>query len=500
MKTLIIASWGRPKSRDGRWLWKEARYISEDRRYLINARSSLALLTHMALEEGITPHILIIAPDTLFTSTNAPTPKTYHELLRAVESWLRECTREMGEETGLKPIEEAEITILPGIGRFKRGDEEYVFQAQLSNFRILSYLKILRHLIEGGFQEIWIDLTHGINYSTTLTYQSTIDALESLALYEGLTAEETKDKLKVYNSDPYDPAKEEGQELILHEIKSTTFTSINLPKIKDLKRNLKSKNPISKLLKIEAEREEAKRIAAIKKELLKTQDEAIINKSKSLLTTIGAMEKGIIPPLKIIFNPEQFRKVNEIISDLYEWIYKTMINEEISTIEKSGRIIKIRRCINLKNELIQLTKSLCLANHISKIICEKSEWAKLSELKETLEKLSKWISGTVVTISKIEYGNIAMKTIDKLRGNEIKLKELEDGIMLSKIIYGEEPFKKRNFIAHGGLERTITKIRLKGKINLEEGNLINKAMEFLEVTYTDEGMQRAYKAIIDPDP
>ncbi len=492
MELLIIAPWGTPKKGE-KWRWDIAHYSSEDEKSSILSRSSLTLLTLQALERDFNPHILIVAPDTLYTSTELTPPTEYRELLRIVERWLRNCLREMGREAGLKPLMEAEIAILPGIGRFRREGREFIFKSKLSDFRLLAYLKILRRLIEGGFKEVWIDLTHGINYSTTLTYRSTIDALEALALYEGRTVEEMEERLRVYNSDPYDKERGREQELTIHEIRGVGLKAIEPPTTQELK-ILGHLTPISKLLKIESKGEEAKEISSHIKKLLKPVDAAMREIKDDILTVVGSLEKGAMLPLKTLINPENLRKASTLIMEVDEYINNTLTDKEITKITDNENMIRIIRKASLKHDVIPIMKSLSLSHHISTIIWEAKNWIPLSELKELLDRL-RWLSGIVRTLSRKEYGELTRRIKKKLETGK-KIDELRKGIKLSELIEGGEPFNKRNFIAHAGLERNVTKIRLREKP--KQGEEIGKLMELVEVTYIDEG--KVHRALVDPDP
>ena len=182
------------------------------------------------------------------------------------------------------------ITIItPGIGKFPNGvflgsalDYYYYIVAKIS-------LKLLEYFRNHGNMSIHLDLTHGINYSTILTYKAIKEIIGVFSLFKEV-------KFKAYNADPSLPRITD--KLSINEIED--ITSVPTPFAEKLDKNhprpLEPNNLSSKERRKLFENE----LKCIKE----------IN-SKELSAFIGALYNGL--PLALFsFYPEK-DKLKEII-------------------------------------------------------------------------------------------------------------------------------------------------------------------------------------------
>ena len=188
---VLIAPWGNPFS------WWEATYRVncgefgiKDCRDTVKEDSKSTL---PALIEALNPEkVIIFALDTLVNARkdeeNPPipdsTPRTYDEVREDVEKrvgWF-------AEEIGIG--DKVEIIVAPGVGEFKNAS---VLGNMLDFYSFT--LKELSERLPAGDAEVFLDLTHGMNFMPVLTYR----ALKNLL---GLSAYANNVRFIVVNSEP----------------------------------------------------------------------------------------------------------------------------------------------------------------------------------------------------------------------------------------------------------------------------------------------------------
>ncbi|MEM2865446.1 MAG: CRISPR-associated CARF protein Csx1 [Candidatus Bathyarchaeia archaeon] len=168
----LFAPWGNPKN------WGKVTYLYDGER-----ESSITPLT--LLQRIVSPDKLVIfGLDTL-----AEDGSSYEE----VASDAKEKLNEYAKGCRLKDFE---IAVSPGVGRFSNG----TFTGSMLDYYYYVSEKIIEFILGNwetdGELEVHLDLTHGINYMTVLTYRALKEVLEVAALF-------TRVKFTVYNADPY---------------------------------------------------------------------------------------------------------------------------------------------------------------------------------------------------------------------------------------------------------------------------------------------------------
>ena len=201
---VLIAPWGNP------FQWEPIKY--EFRGYVLESSSTLPILV-----EAIKPDkVIVVVLDTLANLQIKGKPEVdtkkfsnYSEVVKDVEDrvkWFLEF--ELSEKCPniVKMLEDGQLKIVvaPGVGLFKNIRVE----GDILDFYNYALYKLSTELPVGE-AEVYLDLTHGINFMPTLLYR----ALNNLL---GLSAFINDCKLVVLNSEPYPQGfpKEEKEKII----------------------------------------------------------------------------------------------------------------------------------------------------------------------------------------------------------------------------------------------------------------------------------------------
>ncbi|MEM4688696.1 MAG: TM1812 family CRISPR-associated protein [Thermofilaceae archaeon] len=213
---LIVSTWGDPS----RWAGVRYRF----RELAGRARSALPLILYGA---GRGARALILVPDTLYASPGlraGSLPGTWGELEREVRCWVEKVYGEFVDafEVEEESLDEGvrgwlkgsvEVLVCPGFGRFRLKDRWLVFRGSLQLYKSVVLLHVLKKVLDaGGVDEVWLDLTHGVNYMPSTALVAVLAALRVLRF-------KLKDlRLRILNSDPF-PGPEGGLvELAVHEM------------------------------------------------------------------------------------------------------------------------------------------------------------------------------------------------------------------------------------------------------------------------------------------
>ncbi len=224
MSVLIIAPWGHPEK------WGEANYVI-DGVIVKNKCSTIALLTyaikvkHCEVEDV---KVLVVIADTL-SASNIANGIRYREVIekasKIAQDKLKEFLDIVEAQIGVSSKElerQFEIFVAPGLGKFGA----FTFRGSFDLYYLVFLLKSLSKTYETykhGFLEIWLDITHGVNYMPVLAFTAMLDTLWALKSC-GYNI-----SLRVYNSDPYVGR---GEQLNINEMPYTTVPrTIPQPKL-----------------------------------------------------------------------------------------------------------------------------------------------------------------------------------------------------------------------------------------------------------------------------
>lgn len=204
MRKLIIATWGNFYS------WSVQNYYFEGIK--TEGRTSLSAL----VKKYPDAHVLIFVPDTVYaggvgrngcfpSDRISSLPSSYAELVESVksntESWILKCSSSSELVKALEEEKRIDIEVVPSIGAYKYDEVNYDFKLKGTSpaFFYSSWLSgiLLEKLIKGGFEEIVVDLTHGVNYIPL----STVSTLEAV-LSSICVALNKKKRLKIVESEP----------------------------------------------------------------------------------------------------------------------------------------------------------------------------------------------------------------------------------------------------------------------------------------------------------
>jgi len=392
---LLIAPWGNPKG------WKEVTYVFNEKK--IKSRTSLKIL-----QEVIKPDkTIIIGLDTL-----AERGKCYKEVKEDAEKTIKEWADEF-------ELSNYEILIASGIGKFLNGDFKgdaldyyYYIIAEIS-------LKLLENFKNCGNINIHLDLTHGINYSTILTYK----AVKEIAGVFSLSKEVL---FKAYNADPSLPRI--TNKLSINVIEDITSVPIPFGEKLSMGRPLEPKNLSHK-----------ERRMLFKDELKNVKEISNIE----LSAFIGALYNGL--PLALFsFFPEK-DKLKEIILtvlNIYEKYVKVKEGDKLKVVKK----VKFGR--DFKIYVFTYIIATLLSN-LGLVYKRKSE-VNLDEIENLKNKLFKFEESLKVIIDKELY---KLKT-------SLEKKEVKEWNVYSKVIRGSSgDVDKRNFLAHSGFEENAIEIK-----------------------------------------
>lgn len=390
---LLIATWGNPKG------WEELVYEFEGKE--VKSYTSLKIL-----HEVIAPNkTIIIGLDTL-----AEEGSNYEEVKKNAEERINEYASKFG-------LKNYEILIAPGIGSFPHGtfcgsalDYYYYILAKIST-NLLNY--------SDNVLEIHLDLTHGINYSTILTYKAIKEILELFSIFEEI-------KFKAYNADPSLPFA--TNKLFMNIIEDISPT----PKPFDGK--IKQKRLLDP---IDLNPEERKKLFEKDLRCIKELDASEIS------AFLGALYNGL--PLALFrFYPDK--------NNLKKTIFKTLeVYEKYIKIEHTTKL-NVKRKVRFGEDFKAYIFTYLTTNLLEKLglVSSQEREVELLKVKYITSNLFKFDKRLKIKIENDIY------TLEKdIKDKNVSNWEIYNNILGKPI--GEPD--KRNFLAHSGFERNLVEIK-----------------------------------------
>jgi len=398
---ILIAPWGNPKG------WRETTYKYKGRQ--IRSKTSLKIL-----QEVIKPdRTIIIGLDTL-----AEKGEKYKEVKANVEEEIKKYANEFG-------LSNYEVLIAPGIGTFQNG----VFRGEALDYYYYIIAKISLKLLENPENlNIHLDLTHGINYSTILTYKAIKEIIEVFSIFN-------KVEFRAYNADPSLPTIID--KLSINRIEDITPTPTPFAEKISQGKPLKPKNSDhEESLSLEERRE------LFEKELKCVKE---VNKSE-ISAFIGALYNGL-PLALFTFYPKK-DKLRKIVLQ----VLKTY--EKYTEVKKRNSKLEVTRKIKFEKDFKIYVLAYVIATLLDKLISAspRKKEVTLNEIKYLNENLFKFDNRLKMRID-IDIHNIKKD----IEGKEAKNWQIYNKLLGKPI--GEPD--ARNFLAHSGFERNVIEVKRK---------------------------------------
>ena len=390
---ILVATWGDPTN------WSEVTYRLDNNEF--KGKTSLGVIL-----KSVNPDItIIVGIDTIGEG------KSIEEIKNKAEELLKGKIKEFGLAK-FKPI----IWILPGVGQF-RGK---IFEGEMTDFYYLLlkklanlFLKFLKERKEKEF-EVYLDITHGINYMPLLTYKALRDILAILAMT-------SKVFLKVYNSDPF------TREAPLLKVNVVEEVNVKPSPPREISENTKILIP-SKYLSSEE-----------KKSIGKTVYKELAINIDDVKAFIGAISNGL--PLAVFtFCPDNLEKSIEKAKELF---YKFVSVD-------SKNMLKIMRKVTLCEGFSLLVKAQLIKELLGVINKKEVAFDELKKLNESIFKFDERFKERIG------------KDLKDIKEKEADIPK--EWIVLSKV-FGKPcgPVDSRNFIAHSGFERNAVEVKKEGE-------------------------------------
>ncbi|MEM2274741.1 MAG: TM1812 family CRISPR-associated protein [Thermofilum sp.] len=227
---LVVATWGDPTR------WSAVNYELDSGR-IVKANCTLLPLL---LKAGRGAKALVVVPDTLYAafcrSSGCEAHKEWEGLEAEVRGRVEQHYRGFLEscEVGGQPCSAeswlesaASVVVCPGVGRFELKGRWLVFKGSLQLYTFSVLLHVLGAALEGGgVREIWLDVSHGVNYMPSAALTAVLSAARILRFKPGGV------KVRVFNSDPFllGQQREGGAVLAIHEMEMPLgFYQLPLP-------------------------------------------------------------------------------------------------------------------------------------------------------------------------------------------------------------------------------------------------------------------------------
>jgi len=391
---LLISPWGNPYG------WKKVTYAFG--KEVVKSSTSLRIL-----QESIKPDkTIIICLDTL-----AEEGESYQEVKVKAEEKIKEYADRFG-------LGDYEVLIAPGIGIFPNG----IFQGEALDYYYYIIAKISLNLLENpeNILNMHLDLTHGINYTTILTYKAIKEIMEVFSIFK-------KVQFRAYNADPSLPTL--ANKLSINVIEDASPIPIPFAEKISQGRPLepKSLNPEER------------------KELFKNELKSIAEINNSELSAfIGALYNGL--PLALFsFYPEK-SKLKKIISAVLNSY------EKYVDVKKQDNKLKVVKKVKMGKDFKAYVFAYVIATSLenTKLISSQKKEVALGEIESLKEDLFKFDDRFKMRIA------VDIYTLKKdLEGKEIKNWQIYNNVLGEKI--GEPD--ARNFLAHSGFERNVTEVK-----------------------------------------
>jgi len=403
MTSILISTWGDPH------YWADVTYSIHGKKYPKPTKSSLPIiLKHI---QPAPEKVLLIVLDTVVKRPAS----SYEDVRNFVKEYYRNFLHSLEIEI---PVE---IIVAPGAGTFKLNNEWYAeFQGSLTDFAAYVTFEVARHILQTKDKELTVhlDLTHGVNFMPSLTYASSCQLLETIAISRTIY-------LKVYNAEPY--IRGVTTKLNIHIVESRKVTPSIKCQALSHGRLLKQTKPEKKLESVRLQLKDVYELNAF----------------------LSSLHNGL-PLVYFTFYPDVdnlgslLKKAEEIWSlgiDVHQ-MTSTIVSDKISESKK----MLVQRKLNFDEEFIKCVIIWAIAKALD--YSRKNE-VKLSELKSMKQKVfGKWLKLS----SMIGYDLDGLKKdLSLVSSRWIKLSQLDEK-------YRPPRTKEtliRNFLAHSGLEKSM---------------------------------------------
>ncbi|HOJ16536.1 MAG TPA: CRISPR-associated CARF protein Csx1 [Caldisericia bacterium] len=425
---LLFGVWGNYKG------WSKVTYV-------YNNCNNEAKTTLPLLLKSISPDkCFIIISDTLIENVIGNlTDNDYENYIKEIKNSTYQFIAESGVSDKEKSI--CEISILPGIGTFNKTK----FIGNPSNFYSILYYELVNRLIdiisnnnEGDNFEFYLDITHGINYMTMLTYRALKEISQILAFFYNV-------KFIVLNSDP--KVGSESNKLYINNIEDINV----IPQLATYSYNDTNLVRPLKSIPDEAKKEIGEKAPRISKEIF-----------DDIYSFLGAFLNAL-PVFMYVFFPkiEKIDKINEGAKKVYEYFYN-----KINIKKEEGKLI-ITQNVDLASLYITILQSQLLIFLLErKYNLQNTNTICLSDIHNiyNLFKFSRTLQ------MRLE------KEVKKIEENEGRLSdEFKDyGLILYEDDYDlskNTDIDERNFFAHCGFGYNVIQIKK------EENKIILKIKE-----------------------
>ncbi|MCS7105514.1 MAG: CRISPR-associated CARF protein Csx1 [Thermofilaceae archaeon] len=208
VKTLIVATWGDPRN------WSSVKYRVKglekegEKEEVLEGKCSLLPLM---LKAGCDARAIVVVADTLFSTFEEEQPRAWANIEERVRNKVKLYWESFVESSKVNGVElssdtkdrlknSVEVVVCPGLGRYKFGDFLFEFRGSLELFMSTILLHVLeRALGMGRACELWLDLSHGVNYMPS----AALIAVSKVGRILSFLAKRNEVKLRVFNSDPY---------------------------------------------------------------------------------------------------------------------------------------------------------------------------------------------------------------------------------------------------------------------------------------------------------
>jgi len=399
---VLITPWGNPL------VWREVEYTYNLKSKKLKDPSSL-----IKEVEGIDKVIIVIVDtlsDEYFCSLKDPSYKDIRTISRnIVENF---CKKELD-------FTPDKIIVSYGFGEFNRTKfDGNTMDFYYDVFKELSFYfcELIQNLNENDDLKVFFDATHGINYTTILTYNALREILEILAYAFNI-------ELKVLNSDPLVGREAGVSKLNINVIEESKI----LPRISIYNSDKKPIEPY--FLLSDDEKKKGKVIDDFLKQIEYDKEKILIFLGSFLFA---------LP----VFVLSHMIKSSDLKNMIDEILKKFEENIEL----KSGSKIKITRNLEFKENFANLVKAFLVST-----ILEKFEFQKLCDIPLTqIKKLKKKFFHEKLPV---ESNRIDVE-IDKINNLQNLSQNYQlYGFILSKT--NRNKIDKRNFFAHAGFEHNI---------------------------------------------
>jgi CRISPR-associated protein Csx1 len=496
-KRLLVEVWGNPSG------WKKTKYEYKGLDEEPYKTTLPRLINDLNPDKAI-----VFVPDTIISEEST----TYGEIVKRVEENIRGIIRDLGIEVG----DRVEVLVQPNIGYYilnKEKIREIRAIGSTNNYMLTFALSLSRVLEEFMVQlqnsrekkiEVYLDVTHGVNYMPVLARATLYHILSSIGIFLNV-------KLVVLNSDPVvqsSKSKESESHTIVKKIHEVEVQNplipehLYFPHLYDLYEKRLERRKEFVLFKSLGDGERILETIGLREEFeeqvskLREIENRLISEvfqcgrgvdTMECITNLLAFTSSIqfILPLWILYLKPQLNQLEDTmpLSKLEETIRKKVL-EEIIIAKMYNNTLYIVHTAEPTMVLLDLVKAFLAMEALSalgykdinpqnitlrdltldKVFSEKpivhyspilryfSNRLKFDD-RRMKEQIKKWL--------KSHYSNL-----DSTRDIEAPLAEIYDKYSSKQVNFKSEDFE-RNFISHSGLEYNIVKLIIPHSI-LEE--------------------------------